>query len=496
MENKENYSHILKYTGLFGGIQGLGILISLVRNKLVAVILGPQGMGLISLFNSTITLISNSTNLGLPLSSVRNISEAFEKGDEESIIQSVRVVRSWTLFTAVAGMLVCVISAYFLDAVTFSYGNHILHFILLSPIVGFTAITGGEMAILKGLRKLRGLAVISICNVVIALVTTVPLYYIFGLAGIIPSLIIVSLTQMILTARYSYRLYPLRISFNRTVYSVGLDMVKLGIAFLLGGVFTSGAEFAIRSYFNSTASLDVVGLYNAGYIMTFTYAGMIFSAMETDYFPRLSAVNKDVSACNLIVNRQIEVSVLLISPMLVFFVVSLPVVIPFLFSGKFIPVIGMLQVTVMAMFLRAIKLPVAYLTLAKGDSRAFLVLEAYSAFLTVGLVIVGYEWWGLVGAGVGLFMAELVDTVVVNIFASRKYRYRCTFSAFKYSASHLFIAAFTFLCVRVTDGWVYWLSGVFMIVVSAAMSIWVLRKKTSLFSALRNKFIARWHNRF
>ena len=49
---KTNYSHILKYTGLFGGVQGLNIMIGLVRNKLVALILGPEGMGLISLFNS------------------------------------------------------------------------------------------------------------------------------------------------------------------------------------------------------------------------------------------------------------------------------------------------------------------------------------------------------------------------------------------------------------------------------------------------------------
>ncbi len=47
----DSYSHILKYTGIFGGVQGLNILMSVVRNKLVAIILGPEGMGLISLFS-------------------------------------------------------------------------------------------------------------------------------------------------------------------------------------------------------------------------------------------------------------------------------------------------------------------------------------------------------------------------------------------------------------------------------------------------------------
>ena len=40
-ESRKGYGHVLKYTGIFGGVQGLNILIGLVRNKLVAVILGP-----------------------------------------------------------------------------------------------------------------------------------------------------------------------------------------------------------------------------------------------------------------------------------------------------------------------------------------------------------------------------------------------------------------------------------------------------------------------
>ena len=57
-----NYTHILKYASLFGGVEGLIVLISIIRNKLVALILGPEGMGLMSLFNSTIKLVSDSTN--------------------------------------------------------------------------------------------------------------------------------------------------------------------------------------------------------------------------------------------------------------------------------------------------------------------------------------------------------------------------------------------------------------------------------------------------
>ena len=78
-ERDENYSHVLKYTGIFGGVQGLNILISLVRNKLIALLLGPQGMGLASLFNTTtnfILLLGSCT--GSPAYLLYNLEELID----------------------------------------------------------------------------------------------------------------------------------------------------------------------------------------------------------------------------------------------------------------------------------------------------------------------------------------------------------------------------------------------------------------------------------
>ena len=84
-KDESSYGHVLKYVGIFGGVQGLSILVGLVRNKVVAHFLGPDGMGLVSLFNSTINFISQSTNLGISFSAVKHVSELFDSGDEARI---------------------------------------------------------------------------------------------------------------------------------------------------------------------------------------------------------------------------------------------------------------------------------------------------------------------------------------------------------------------------------------------------------------------------
>ena len=89
-EREDSYSHVLKYTGIFGGVQGLNIVIGLVRNKIIASLLGPGGMGLASLFNTTVNFISQSTNFGISFSAVRHVSELFDQGDEERICHFIK----------------------------------------------------------------------------------------------------------------------------------------------------------------------------------------------------------------------------------------------------------------------------------------------------------------------------------------------------------------------------------------------------------------------
>lgn len=499
MENREkddSYSHILKYTSLFGGVQGLGILVGIVRNKLVALILGPDGMGLVSLFNSTIKLVSDSTNFGLSLSAVKNLSEAYDTGDEALLRHSVRLVRSWSLLTALLGMFACVLLSPLLNKWTFTWGDHTLHFILLSPVIGLMAITSGETAILKAVRQLRPLAIISLCCVLLALLCSVPIYYEFGQAGIVPSLILFALAQCLATIAFSFRLYAPSFSLSRKLMGEGGGMVRLGIAFVLAGILGSGAEFVVRSYLNTAGQLTAVGLYNAGYVMTMTYAGMVFSAMETDYFPRLSGIPTLGARLNQVVNHQMEVSLLLVAPLLVLFVVFLPLLLPLLYSGRFLPILGMMKVVVLAMYFRALTLPVEYIALSRSDSHAYLLLEAiYDVVFTV-LVILGYHYLSLWGTGVGLLVASLINFVVVMVYSRRRYHFVASREVKVYGFLQVPLGVLAYVGTYIFEGWLYWVVGLLLAVISLLISIGVFHSKSNLWQPLMDGFLGRIIKRF
>lgn len=486
-DNNNTYGHILKYTSIFGGVQGLNILTGLVRNKLVAVILGPSGMGLASLFNNTINLLSQATGLGIGISAVRNVSELYEQGDHEALDRCVQMIRAWSLLTALMGATLCMALGPTLSNLTFSWGDHSLHFILLAPAVALIAVTAGETAIMKGMRRLRQLAVMQVFNMLASLVISIPIYYIWGESGIVPVIVLMAFVSMLFVLWQSFRMFPLRVAGMRAALGRGWGMVRLGMAFMLAGVFGSGAEMLIRSYLNVHADLEIVGLYNAGYMITVTYAGMVFSAMETDYFPRLTSVNHVNRLVRDTANRQIEVSLLIVSPMLATLIIVLPVLVPLMFSDKFLPMVGMTQVTVLAMYFRAIMLPVEYIPLAKGESMVHLVLEAIYSVLTVVMVAAGYHFMGLVGTGIGFVASYMLNFVVVMTFVFL--RYRCTLSrpVIFYSAVQIPLGVAAFAVTLVSNMWVYWLSGIAVVAACTCFSLTVLYRKTSLWTKLKQK---------
>ena len=486
-DDKGTYGHVLKYTGVFGGVQGLNVLVSLVRNKFVALLLGPSGMGLVTLFNTTVAFVSQSTHFGISTSAVRQLSE-YDDDRHPQVIHFVKVVRAWSLLTALLGMLVCIAIGPFLSSTTFAWGNHTLHFILLSPAVAMLAVTGGETAILKGRRQLKSLAMVQVGSVLAALFMSVPVYYFFGETGIVPVIVLMAFVTMVLTVRQSWRLYPLELRGAKGVLGEGMEMVRLGVAFTLAGIIGSGAEMLIRSWLNVTADLDVLGLYNAGYMITITYAGMVFSAMETDYFPRLSAVNTDVEATNETVNKQMEVSLLIAAPMLVGLIVFLPVLIPLFFSSKFVPVVAMTQVAVLAMFFKAITLPAAYITLARGYSMMFLLLESAYFVVFVLLIIFGFERWGLLGTGIAITLANIFDFVMIHAVARWRYGYKISPAVMKYSTIHILIGLLAYFTTITVGGYAYWVFGIGLTLVSLLFSLLILRQKTRLWEALMRRF--------
>ena len=313
------------------------------------------------------------------------------------------------------------------------------------------------------------------------------------MSGIVPVLVLIAFAQMLLTIFYSYHYYPPRISVKRHIIADGYDMIRLGIAFVLAGIFGSGADFLIRSYLNTVADISQVGLYNAGFMMTMVYVGVVFSSLESDYFPRLSGIPTIGEELNRTVNRQIEVMLLLVSPLLVFYIVFLPYLLPLLYTGKFLSALDMSRLMVIAMYFRALTLPVEYIPLSRGDSKTYLITEVQYDVLIVVLVILGYNWYGLIGTGIAISMTGLLNLLFVYTYAYIKYGYRSSSNVISYALLQIPIGILALGASLITNTLIYWLVALLLLLISTVSSLIILRSKSRLWESMKNKFTRKYH---
>ena len=166
--------------------------------------------------------------------------------------------------------------------------------------------------------------------------------------------------------------------------------------------------------------------------------------------------------------------------MLMGLLVLLPVLLPLLYSSKFIPVLGMIQAMAIAFFLRAVKLPIAYLTLARGESKSYLLLESFYYILLVPLVAVGYEVGGLTGIGVSIAVLGLIDFGVIAFYAKYRYRFGLSRNVWKCILLQLPLLISVYVVILCVEGWKYWSFGALLTTAGLLLSVSIFYKRKGL----------------
>ena len=272
--------------------------------------------------------------------------------------------------------------------------------------------------------------------------------------GIIVGLIASSVAVCLVHLHYSVGIVPYRVlPLSRRIFSEGWPMIRRGIPYVLAGIVNSGVAMLIPMLILEVATMDQVGYYRAGYYLMVAYSGLIFVALESDYYPRLSAVSHDTDKLNQTVNQQIDVSLRLITPFLILFILCMPWILPLLYEKDFIVILGMTVCAAYYMFFRSIMLPVSYTTLARGDSVFFLCLEVISGVILPLLIWYFYGRYGLDGAGVAFSVSSLADMVVSYFVCHLRYGIRLSRQTWTNAFFFLCCLSLTVAAWLLADGW-------------------------------------------
>ncbi len=491
-EKQSSYRQIMKATSVFGGVQVFQILIRIIRSKFIAVLLGPTGMGIAGLLSATTGLITGLTNFGLGTSAVKNIAAAYGSGNATKVSTIVTVIRRLVWITGLLGAILTLVFSSWLSELTFGNKEYTFAFIWISITLLLNQISTGQGVVLRGMRKIKYLAQATMIGSVLGLITTVPLYYFYGIRGIVPGIIVTSVTSLLLSWYFANKIdiKPISVSKSTTI-AEGKGMLKMGFMISLSGLITLGASYIVRIFISNTGGIDQVGLYNAGFAIINSYVGMIFTAMSTDFYPRLAAVAKSNEQSKIVMNQQAEIALLILAPVIMVFLVFINWAVIILYSAKFLAVNDMILWAILGIFFKAASWSIGFIFLAKGATKMFFWNELIMNIYMLGLNLIGYYLWGLAGLGISFLVAYLFYLIQVYAVAHKYYDFSFNKGFYKIFILQMLLAISCLTLVKLLNSPYSYIFGSLIICISGFYAYKELDKRMdvkSIFAGIKNKF--------
>lgn len=409
---------ILKALSVFGGVQAIQILCSVVRTKLVALWIGPAGVGLIAIYNSTIDLLSTSTQLNLRQSAVRDLSLA---RTEEEASRISAIVRRLALVLGILGMIIVVSMSPLLSFWSFGDWSHTLPYIILSVVMICSAVSSGEWAIMQGREHLKSLAKSTLYASLTATILSLPLFWFFRLKGIVPVLLLFAASNIIYSLIFRVRSDErIKISLKQA-WQEGRGILSLGLYMTVSSAFTLLASYIFIAWLNRGESESAVGCYQAGYTLVNTYVGMIFTAIAMEYYPRLTASIHQRKRSEVIVSHEISTALWVLMPLVVLFICAKKLIVGILYTDAFDAVLPYITLAIIGVFFRGASWCMAFTMLARGDGKIYVLTELTSACAYLALNIPLYTCFGFAGLGAAYIIWYAIYTAVC--YAVYRYRY-------------------------------------------------------------------------
>ena len=376
-------------------------LCSVVLNKLVAIWIGPVGMGLFSLYNAAIDMLRSATSLGLRSSCVREVAIASASGNPATLGRVIAIVKKWSWFASIFGAVTTMALAPLLSRWSFGTTDRIWDFILLASVLMFNGFISGEQAILQGSDRLRRLASASLFGTIGGLLCSIPLFYYLREDSILLSVIVYHAALLIATLAFRHKKYPRATLTNKEAAKEGMPFVKFGLMLTLSDFITMLFTYIFSAYLNRTAGTAEVGFYQSGFSLVGRYLGLIFTALNMEYYPRLARVCHSALRIRVFVSEEIRILMFILTP----------AAIPYITWA------------IVGTVFRAYSWCLAVTIIAKGDGRTFLFTETTSVVTGFVLNVTFYNLWGLDGLGFAYMTWYAAYCVITGFVYFHRYRY-------------------------------------------------------------------------
>jgi PST family polysaccharide transporter len=424
-EPKENASRgLIRSMLVIGSSQVVNIALSIARMKVLAVLLGSSGVGLLSIYKSLQDMVTNAAGLGMGSSGVREIASA--RGDGETLSRVRRVLLVAHLMQGTLAML----AVWFLRAriSTWLLGDETrsTEVGLVGVVILLALFSSAQTALLQGLRRIGDLGRVTVVGAAASTVVGLFAVWIWREAGLIWFLLAQPLAT-VLVAFYFTRKLPNEPSEPLDacgIWQIWKPMAQLGLAFMLGRLATTATLLVVRGRITQELDLEAAGYFAASWGITMTYVGFLLGAMSADYYPRLTEVIHDRTAAIQLMNDQAQLGLAIGGPVILMMIGWAPWVITLLYSDEFGPAVVLLQWQTVGNVFKLSSWALSYSLVAAARAKTFFAMELSFNIVFVVLVLAFLPQFGLLITAIAFLLGYVFYLTTSYLITRRVHGFR------------------------------------------------------------------------
>lgn len=415
---------IFESTVIMGTSSVLVMLLDLVRVKILAVLLGPQGVGVLSVLNHFHTLAATLVGLGLGTGIIKYVASFKSEGNaiavQKVLSNSFQVVFIFSWIVLLLSILISSkLSTWMLGESRFAL--FVIVYALSLPLAVYTTTVN---SFLQGLKRIKSLAKINVLRTSISLIFIIPLVFFFRLKGAVISVLIITIVHLLLVGYYlgkeDYDYHVLR--WQRFDHEILKKLLQYGMTSLLAGTAYYLSHLLLKIIIVGSLGIEMNGIYQPIWALTMTYLTLVLSSMSAYSYPRLCELTavRDITEE---LNGILRIALLLIAPAMFILLLARRPIIYFLYSSNFLPAAEYMPVQILGDFFKVLFWALGMYLLPTKRLFGFMWLNLLQDILLVILAAALVTRYQLHGVAVSFSLSYLISFLALYGYSKKQIRF-------------------------------------------------------------------------
>ena len=353
------------------------IITSFVSAKVIAIYLGPTGLGMLGQLTSFITIFLTLSSGAITNGVIKFVAEY--KNDETRQNRIIKVSLQITLLCSLLCGLIISIGAKFWSKQLFNEASYSLVFVIFGITIIFYALFSLAVSILNGLQQYKLFNLINVLASIIGLVFSVTMVIFYGIQGAFISAVTYQSVVFIILLLFVKRSGWFNWSkIKSSVIDRGdlIGLSKFSLMAIVSAAAVPMVQIIIRNYLASNTNAETVGFYEGVNRLSLIYMSLITTTFSVYYLPKMSAANNNSELKKLLIKGYKFILPLTFTMLLVTYLLR-NLLIKIVFAESFAPMEAYFLPQLVGDFFKIASWILAMQMIAKAQLKVFIFSEIF-----------------------------------------------------------------------------------------------------------------------